>query len=114
MQRMLRNKYTRIAISSFLILMALWVATPRVYIHNLFHHTHPEATTGTETKVKSATSDDCDFDKYDKPVYFNIFKFIISFIPVKAQDDGKVSEQTDKLSSISHAIALLRAPPVTD
>jgi hypothetical protein len=111
---MLKNKYTRVAVSCFLILMALWVATPRVYIHNLLHHNHTEATGGTETKVKSASTDDCDFDKYDKPVYFSIFKFIFSFIPVRSQGDGKVSAQADKLSSISYAISLLRAPPVTE
>lgn len=111
--QMLKNKYTKIVVATFMMLIALWVATPKVYIHNLMHHDHSEVSGGTETKVKSATTDDCDFDKYDKPVYFNIFKFIFSFIPVKTNNESKVSGQSDKLSSISYAISLLRGPPVT-
>jgi hypothetical protein len=109
---MLRNKYIKIAVSAFMLLMAVWVATPKVYIHNLLHHDHSLNSTGTETKVKSASTDDCDFDKYDKPVYFSIFKFIFSFIPVKTNNQEKISDQSDKLSAISYAISLLRAPPV--
>jgi hypothetical protein len=109
---MLRNKYIKIAVSAFMLLMAVWIATPKVYIHNLLHHDHSLTATGTETKVKSASTDDCDFDKYDKPVYFNIFKFIFSFIPVKTNNQEKISDQSDQLSAISYAISLLRAPPV--
>ena len=109
---MLPNKHIKIAVSAFMMLVVLWVATPKVYIHNLLHHNHSINSTGTETKVNSASTDDCDFDKYDKPVYFSIFKFIFSFIPVKTNNQEKVSNQTDKLSAISYAISLLRAPPV--
>ncbi|MCC6369549.1 MAG: hypothetical protein IT236_00950 [Bacteroidia bacterium] len=94
--------------------MALWIATPKVYIHNLLHHDHSQSLTGPETQVKSSSTEDCDYEKYDKPVYFNIFKFIFSFIPVKSSDDDKVSTSSDKASSIAHAISLLRAPPVTE
>lgn len=111
---MFKNKHVKIIISAFLVLMALWVATPRVYIHNLLHHNHTETglVPGAETNVK-ATGDDCDFEKYDKPVYFSIFKFIFSFIPVKSQDEDKVATTSGKLTALSSAIQHLRAPPVS-
>ena len=109
---MLKNKYIKVTVSSFLLILALWIATPKVYIHNLLHHNHSVNALDAETQVKSANTDDCDYEKYDKPVYFNIFKFIFSFIPVKTQDEDKVQQQSDKLSGVSYAISLLRAPPV--
>lgn len=115
MAKMLRNKYIKIAVSSFLVLMALWVATPKVYIHELLHHDHSEVLIGSETKVKSqSSSDDCDFEKYNKPAYFNLFKFICSFIPSKAKSSAKIAEKALNLSNISYAISLLRGPPVAD
>ena len=111
---MLKNKYIKILVSSFLVLMALWVATPKVYIHDLLHHDHSGINIDAETKVKSSSTDDCDFEKYDKPVYFSIFKFIGSFLPLKSQAAHKTSEKAISISAISHAISLLRGPPVSE
>jgi len=99
-------------VSSVLVLLALWVATPKVYIHELLNHNHTEMDVSTETKVKSQSStDDCDFEKYNKPSYFNLFKFICSFIPSKAKNSSKIAEKALRLSSLSYAISLLRGPP---
>jgi len=115
LSKMLRNKYIKIAVSSFLVLMALWVATPKVYIHALLQHDHAAITIDTETKVKSHSSDDdCDIEKYNKPSYFNLFKFIYSFIPSKAKSTSKIAEKALNLSNLSYAISLLRGPPVTE
>ena len=111
---MLKNKYIKVLMSSFLVLMALWVATPKVYIHELFNHDHSEISIGTETKVKSESTDDCDFEKYNKPVYFSIFKFISSFLPLKPQNTNKSSAKAISLSIISQAVSLLRGPPVSE
>lgn len=112
---MLKNKYIKIAVSSFLVLMALWVATPKVYIHDLLHHDHSPVELGAETKVRSQSStDDCDYEKYNKPSYFNVFKFIVSFIPSKAKSSGKIAEKAIYFSKLSYAISLLRGPPVND
>jgi hypothetical protein len=111
---MVKNKYIKVTVSSFLVLMALWVATPKVYIHELLHHDHSGVLTGSETKVKSQSSEDCDFEKYNKPAYFNLFKFICSFIPSKAKSSGKIAEKALHLSNISYAISLLRGPPVNE
>jgi hypothetical protein len=109
---MFKNKYIKIAVSSFLVLMALWVATPKVYIHELLHHDHSGISIDTETKVKSESTDDCDFEKYDKPAYFSIFKFISGFLPIKPQHTNRSSEKAIGLSAISYAVSLLRGPPV--
>jgi hypothetical protein len=112
---MLKSKFIKIAVSSFLVLMALWVATPKVYIHQLLHHDHTDVSISTETKVKSQSSDDdCDFEKYNKPAYFNLFKFICSFIPSKSKSSTKIVEKALHLSGISYAISLLRGPPVSE
>ncbi|WP_317900187.1 hypothetical protein [Aurantibacillus circumpalustris] len=110
---MFKNKYIKISVSAFLVLMALWVATPKVYIHALLHHDHSAISIDKETKVKSHTStDDCDIEKYNKPSYFNLFKFIYSFIPSKAKNTNKIAEKAIHFNSISYAISLLRGPPV--
>jgi hypothetical protein len=112
---MLKNKYIKIAVSSFLVLMALWVATPKVYIHALLNHDHSPVTLDAETKVKSQSAeDDCDIEKYNKPAYFNIFKFICSFIPSRSKAQSKIAEKAMQFSSISYAISLFRGPPVTE
>lgn len=111
---MLRNKFIKITVSVFLLLMALWIATPKVYIHELLHHNHAALQIGTETKVQSQSADDCDFNEYNKPVYFNLFKFISSFIPLKPQNAVQHIEKAIRLSNISYAISLLRGPPVTE
>ena len=77
---MIKSKVARISVFAILFLCALWVATPQVYIHKLFNHTHELVKTNGETSVQTEANSDCDFDKYDSPVYFTIFKFINNFI----------------------------------
>jgi hypothetical protein len=108
---MLRGKKIKFIVSCLFVLLALWVATPKVYIHALLHHDHSSYSLSTETRVKSQAAEDCDFDKYNKPAYFSIFKFISSFIPLKPQNAGKTGEALLQLCRISFAVSLLRAPP---
>jgi hypothetical protein len=111
---MIRGKKSKFLVSTLLVVMALWVATPKVYIHALFKHDHASYNLGPETQVKPQAADDCEFEKYNKPAYFNIFKFISSFIPLKPQHAGKVAEQLLDLGRLSYAVSLLRAPPVSE
>jgi hypothetical protein len=111
---MLKNKFIKVTVSVFLLLMALWVATPKVYIHELLHHNHTTLQIGNEPQVQSQSADDCDFNEYNKPVYFNLFKFISSFIPLKPQNTLQHVEKAISLSNISYAISLLRGPPVSE
>ena len=76
-----RNKYIKSFIYFFLIVAALWVVTPRVNGYWLSQHNNSAIELNAETGVKSQSTDETDFEKYNKPAYFNIFKFICSFIP---------------------------------
>lgn len=112
---MKKKKFIKLVVSSFLVLMALWVATPKIYIHALLNHDHSAITIDAETKVKThSSSDDCDLEKYNKPSYFNLFKFIYSFIPSKSKPSGRIAGESPALSSISYAISLFRGPPVSE
>ena len=109
---MLKNKFIKLSVFSFLVLLALWVAVPKVYIHELLHHHHSALQLGSETKVESQSTDDCDFNEYNKPVYFDLFKFLSSFTPLRPQNNIQKVEKAISLSNISYAISLLRGPPV--
>jgi hypothetical protein len=109
---MLGNKYIKTTLSFVLLLMALWVATPKVYIHALLNHDHSAVPQGPGTRVNAPSADDCNFEKYNKPVYFSLFKFICSFIPQRHHEANKISQGQKYLSAISNAISQLRAPPV--
>jgi hypothetical protein len=108
---MLKNKYIKLFVSSFLILMAVWIAVPKVYVHELLSHDHSVPLKTNGTAVSTQSTDDCDFEKYNKPLYFNIFKFISSFIPLKPQQNISARCVDAGLSGFYYAISLLRGPP---
>lgn len=111
---MFKNNYIKILTSFLLVLMTLWVATPKVYVHNLLNHNHDTSVNiSGQTKVDNKNTDDCDFEKYNTPSYFNVFKFLNNFIPSKPHSTIKVFKTTLKPSTTSHAIYLLRAPPIS-
>lgn len=111
---MFRNKFIKAVVSSLLVLLALWVATPKVYIHELLHHNHSTLQIDKETRLQSPSTDDCDFNEYDKPVYFNIFKFINNLVPIKPQNALDKIEKVLKPGRIYQAVLFLRGPPVTE
>ncbi len=85
---MMKTKITKITVLAVLFLSVLWVATPKVYIHQLFNHQHELLKTNGETSVQTETNADCDFEKYDAPIHFTIFKFINNFIPLKPKHEA--------------------------
>lgn len=110
---MIKNKYIKILTSTLLVLMALWVATPKVYVHNLLNHNHDASiNVSGQTKVDNKNTDDCDFEKYNNPSYFNVFKLLTNFIPSKPQSVLQTPKLTLNLFTKSNAIYLLRAPPI--
>jgi len=111
---MFKNKYIKILASCFLVMMALWVATPKFYIHDLLNHNHESSINiKGETNLEQKTTDDCDFEKYNTPSYFNVFKFLTSFLPSKPQSLLQTPKTSLKLASKGNAIYLLRAPPIS-
>jgi hypothetical protein len=93
------------------MLLAIWVATPKVFIHALFHHNHSSTLNKGETTVKQQPSADCEFEKYNKPVYFSLFKFICSFIPQRPASAITLQEMRLNFSQLSYVISFLRGPP---
>jgi hypothetical protein len=109
---MLKHKKIKGWAGTFLLMMTLWVALPKVYIHNLFHHSHEIIKVDGQTRLQSEQStEDCDFDQYNKPVYFNIFTFISKIIPVKPRNTEHNNQSGIRLPGASVLISLLRAPP---
>jgi hypothetical protein len=93
-------------------MMALWVATPKVYVHNLLNHNHDTSIeVDGETKLQEKSTDDCNFEKYNTPSHFNVFKFLNSFIPSKPQSIIRTQKTSTNFAVKSNAIYLLRAPP---
>lgn len=109
---MIRSKVARISVFAILFLCALWVATPQAYIHKLFNHTHELVKTNGETSVQTETNSDCDFDEYNSPVYFTIFKFINNFIPLKPEQEAVLISPNSDYNSFAGDSGASRAPPV--
>ena len=61
-----------------------FVAVPKVYIHSLLGHIHNTIHSSTDiTVTENSDTQDCNFEKFDTPVYYSVFKFILNFIPLK-------------------------------
>ena len=108
----LKGKITRISVFSILMLSALWLVTPKVYIHKLLNHNHETVKTNGETAVQTEADADCNFDKYDSPVYFTIFKFINNFIPLKPKHEAVLIAPAINYNSFVGDSGASRAPPI--
>lgn len=108
---MMKSKIAKITVLSVLFLSILWVATPKVYIHQLLNHNHELINTNGETSVQTETNTDCDFDKYDAPLYFTIFKFINNFVPLKPKHEAVLIRQPEFYKSYIKESDSSRAPP---
>ena len=78
-------KVIKISASTLILLIALWIATPKVFINDLLHF-NSSSVFNSEATIESRSQETNDFDGDDKPVYFNIFKFVNNFIPVNSQN----------------------------
>lgn len=108
----LKGKIGRISVFTILFLCALWIVTPKAYIHQLLNHDHQTVKTNGETSVQAEANPDCDFDKYDSPVYFTIFKFINNFIPLKPKHEAVLITPNSFYSSFVGDSGASRAPPI--
>lgn len=109
---MKQPKTVHILIAGLLLLCTLWAATPKAYVHSLLNHRHSNIVTPNgETSVQNEDQD-CDFDKYNTPVYFTIFKFINHFIPVKSKEEAFFMNPNNGYDSFKGSIDSSRAPPV--
>jgi hypothetical protein len=108
----LNGKITKIGVFSILFLSSLWLITPKVYIHKLLNHHHETVKTNGETSVQAKANSDCNFDKYDSPVYFTIFKFINNFIPLKPKRQAVLITPSSDYNSFVGDSGASRAPPI--
>ena len=109
----MKAKY-KIFFSSILLAVVLFASVPKVYIHNLLGHTHDA--------VKSLSSGfsfnddqntrDCNFEKFDTPVYYTVFKFILNFLPLKEQKQTSFIYKREDLKQFQYNTSLLRGPPM--
>lgn len=110
---LLKAKY-HILFSSFLLAVILFAAVPKVYIHSLLGHTHEAI--GTPASGTSVSSDqntkDCDFQKFDTPVYYTVFKFILNFLPLKEHRKHTFFYRQQDTSSNTYTTPPLRGPPM--
>jgi hypothetical protein len=108
-----KSKTKRVLITAFLFLCVLWMATPKVYVHQLFSHQHTASQNSSESTVQTQADAeaDCDFEKYDTPVYFTLFKFINKFIPLKPREEAFILKPSAKPDSQGVFNGPSRAPP---
>lgn len=107
----MKSKIAKVTVLAVLFLSVLWVATPKVYIHKLLNHNHELINTNGETSVQTEANADCDFDKYDAPIYFTIFKFINNFVPLKPKHEAVLNHKPVFYNSFVKESDSSRAPP---
>lgn len=109
------KKRFKIVLSFALLAVVLFAATPKVYIHSLLGHIHhsvsaPKDGTAIQQEEHNA---DCNFEKFDAPVYYTVFKFFLNFSPLKPSKEISVLEHSSFLPKLHIAIAYLRGPPLS-
>jgi hypothetical protein len=110
-----KSKSIKLLITATLLLLTAWIAVPKVYVHELFHHNHEAVKVSDQAQFQSEQSpEDCEFEKYNKPVYFHIFTFISKLVPVKPRHAQETTQNNFQLPGVSVLISLLRAPPVSE
>jgi hypothetical protein len=85
-----KKRIYRALLAAGLILICVAIAGPRFKFNNTFAAAHSLPAT-PDNQLNSQTADDCDFDTYNKPAYFNIFRFISNFIPVRPSKSGSLN-----------------------
>ena len=104
----------KIFISSLLLTVVLFAAVPKVYIHSLLGHTHNVINTVSDVVTVSNPegTQDCNFEKFDTPVYYTVFKFILNFLPIKEAKQSSFYYHQKSIPQYHYNTSLLRGPPV--
>ena len=103
----------KIFLSFILLTVVLFAAVPKVYIHNFLGHEHGFVQPTAETTVDElGDNQDCNFEKFDTPVYFTVFKFILNFLPLKEAKQTSFFYKQKSIQRNHYFIAPLRGPPI--
>jgi hypothetical protein len=107
-----KPKY-KILFSCVLLAVVLFASVPKVYIHSLLGHKHHVETLNNDQVTVSENNEtkDCNFEKFDTPVYYTVFKFILNFIQVKEVKQTSFIYHQNLLPKLQYNTSPLRGPP---
>lgn len=109
----MKAKY-KIIISTFLVLVVMFAATPKSYFHTLLGHKHNAAHINSKSTIVSQNDEtqDCTIEKFDTPVYYTVFKFILNFLPLPTHKSTSFIAKPIKFCNSHFSISFLRGPPM--
>lgn len=103
----------KILFSVALLAVVLFSAVPKVYIHSLLGHIHNTVHSSSEVTVtENGDTQDCNFEKFDTPVYYSVFKFILNFLPLKEAKETSFYYNELSVPKFHYNTSLLRGPPI--
>ncbi|MDF2448031.1 MAG: hypothetical protein K0R26_535 [Bacteroidota bacterium] len=104
----------KIFFTLILLTVIIFAAVPKVYFHSLSGHVHHLIHTSSDFSLEeSFGTRDCNFEKFDTPVYYTVFKFILNFLPLKNSKQTSFFYHQDCILHLHYNTSLLRGPPVT-
>ncbi len=81
-----KNKNMKRGTAIGLVVIAVWVIAPSRFVNTFLINTSSSSiNVNNEATAESKTTDDYTIGKYNTPSYFNVFKFLTSFMPSKPQ-----------------------------
>lgn len=108
----MKSKF-KIFLSVTLLAVVLFAAVPKVYIHNLLGHYHGVIKSTSDVEINELEgTQDCNFEKFDTPVYYTVFKFILNFLPLKESKQTSFFYKQESIERHHHYISPLRGPPI--
>ena len=103
----------KIFLSFTLLAVVIFAAVPKVYIHNFLGHDHGFVQSTSETALDElGDNQDCNFEKFDTPIYFTVFKFILNFLPLKESKQTSFFYHQKSIPQLQYNTSFLRGPPM--
>lgn len=103
----------KIICSVTLLAVILFASVPKVYIHSLLGHVHNAIHSSSDATVsENSDTQDCNFEKFDTPVYYSVFKFILNFLPLKEAKETSFYFNELSVPKFQYNTTLLRGPPI--
>lgn len=104
----------KILFYSLLLVVVMFVALPKSYIHSLLGHKHNvshETIAGIIVSGNNET-EDCNIEKFDTPVYYSVFKFILNFLPINTTKETVFQFNQKQILNSFYSISLFRSLPI--
>ena len=109
------KKRLRVILSFVLLAVVLFTALPKVYLHQLMGHTHliEQNLSGEDNFSSDNNTQNCELEKFETPVYFTIFKFILNCSPFHRNGETVSDNYKERSPERQKADTItLRGPPV--